>query len=146
MKNMILAPLLILMLLFMVPVVAVAQSATNTGIKDWQGLVSIKPRQTILVETKLGGIIEAKFVSVDGSTLTLIADGAIHELEQSDIQRIYRLKKRWSHKTTAVIGSVVGLFVSIPIGAKIDSDNAKKRTEPPFDESVAFPAAVYGVA
>jgi hypothetical protein len=146
MKKTIPAPLLILMLLFMAPAVALAQSATNADIKDWQGLNNIKSGQTILVETKRGGMIAAKFVSVAGSKLTLVADGAIHDLEQSDIQRIYRLKKRWSRKTTAVIGAAVGLLVSIPIGAKIDSDNSKKKSEPPFDESVALPAAVYGVA
>ena len=136
MKNTMLAPLLIFML-FMVPVVASAQSATNADTKDWQGLDQLKSGKRILVETKLGGVIEGKLVSATGSKLTVFAEGAIHTLERSDIQRIYRLKKRWSRKTTAFIGAAVGLFVSIPIATKIDSNNS---------ESVAFPAAVYSIA
>jgi hypothetical protein len=136
MKNTILAPLLIFMLLFMVPV-ALAQSATNADTKDWQGLDHLKSGKRILVETKLGGVIEGKFVSASGSKLTVFAEGAIHTLERSEIQRIYRLKKRWSRKTTAFIGAAVGLFVSIPIATRIDSDNS---------ESVALPAAVYSIA
>ena len=114
-----------------------AQSATNTNAQDWQKLPDLKPDKKILVEFKgRGGTVKGKIVSLIGSKLTLSDDGDIYVLEQHDIQRVYRLKGRWSRHTTARIGAGIGMIVGLLIGTE-------KVVNSPDPEN---PAAVHGFA
>jgi hypothetical protein len=93
------------------------QLATYIQVQDWQGLRDIEPGKKILIEFKTGGKVDGKLVNLVGSTLSLSDDGDIYILEQSDIQRVYRLKGRWSREKVARIGAGIGMVVGTLVGA-----------------------------
>lgn len=95
------------------------QSVTNTNAQDWQGLRGLKHGKKLLVEFKTGSTIEGKFDGVTGSTLNLSSGGSIYTVEQRDIQRVHRLKGRWSRRKTARIGAGIGLVVGLLIGTEM---------------------------
>jgi hypothetical protein len=97
------------------------QTALNVNTQDWQGLRDLKPGKKIVVEFKLGigESVEGKFVSAIGSKLTLTGDGYTRSLEQRDIQRVYRLKGRWTRDRAAGIGAGIGLLAGAAIGGAI---------------------------
>lgn len=138
MANKVLASLLILAFAL---TNARGQTNTNTSqpsIHDWQGLSNLKPGTKLLVETKQGREIEAKFVDIVGSKLSLSYGFNILSLEQSDIQSAYLQKGRSSRKKAAIIGALVGAFAGFTIGSKIglDIDESKRRKGPPFEDAL----------
>ena len=134
------APLISILVLTASPVTLAqtnvsTQSATNVGLSDWQGLSDLKPGKKVLVEFKsgIGDPVERKFVSVSGSTLIVSDSGYQFRLEQRDIQRVYRLKGRWSRSTTARIGAGIGMVAGTVIGVKRMLRAEEDRTTPPSD-------------
>ena len=121
MKSRVPASLLALTLLLTATPVALAQTnnsgppAINQNAQDWQGLRDLKPGKKVLVETRLG-TVEGKFVSAIGTRLTLSDEGETLSFEQRDIQRVYRLKGRWSRSFTARIGAGIGMVIGTFIG------------------------------
>jgi hypothetical protein len=89
-----------------------------------------------LVETKQGRVIEAKFVDVNGSKLTLSYGFDILSLEQRDIQRVYLQKVGASRKKKAIIGAVFGGIVGLVIGAKIGAGIDARENGPPFEDAL----------
>jgi hypothetical protein len=124
MKHKALAPPLALILLLSTAPFAktqtknVDQSVATTSIQAWQLLSSLKRGKQVLIEFKsdAGRTAEGKFVSVSGTKLTLSEDGSDVTVEQSDIQRVYRLQGRWSRSKTARIGAGIGMLVGTFIG------------------------------
>lgn len=97
------------------------QSATNINAQDWQGLSDLQPGKKILVEFKtgIGEPVEGKFISAIGSKLTLSKDGDRISLERRDIQRVYRLKSRWTREKAASVGTGIGMVAGAMIGAAV---------------------------
>jgi|ERR1044071_1464613 small nuclear ribonucleoprotein (snRNP)-like protein len=124
MKSRVLASLLALALVLatspVVPAQTInsAQTAVSATPQDWQGLRDLKPGKKVLVEFKGGNTLDGKLVSITGSTLTVSGDGNVYSVEQRDIQRVYRLKGRWSRKTTSRIGLAIGLVGGAIIGGR----------------------------
>ena len=121
----------------------IAQGQNNTdtaqpSIHDWQGLLDLKPGTKLLVETKQGRVIEAKFVDIVGSKLSLSYGFNILSLEQPDIQRVYLRKERSSRKKAAIIGSLLGAVAGLTIGAKIglNIDARNRINGPPFEDAL----------
>jgi hypothetical protein len=140
MTNKVLALLLVLAFALTIPSVALGQTKSDNSepsAQDWQGLRGLKPGKRLLVETKQGKEIAAKFVDVNGSKLNLSYGFDILSLEQREIQRVYLQKVGSSRKKKAIIGAVfggiVGLVIGAKIGANIDSNNRK--TGPPFEDA-----------
>lgn len=137
MTNKMLASLLILAFAL---TIAQGQTFTDTSqpsIHDWQGLRNLKPGTKLLVETKQGRVIQAKFADVAGSKLSLSYGFSILSLEQSDIQRAYLQKGRFSRKKAAIIGALLGAVAGFTIGAKIGVGvDANQRTGPPFEDAL----------
>lgn len=104
------------------------QTPPNTTVQDWQGLRDLKSGKKILVEFKSGNTLDGKLVSIAGSTLTLSGGGNVYSLEQRDIQRVYRLKGRWSRAKAARIGAVILGGVGLLIGT--DKDVRSSSPEP----------------
>lgn len=130
MKSQALALLLALILAPTSSAVALAQTnsgqpQTNTNVQDWQGLRGLEHGKKLLVEFKTGSTIEGKFDGVTGSTLSLSSGGSTYTVEQRDIQRVYRLKGRWSRRTTARIGAGIGMVVGLLIGTKMVVDSPR---------------------
>lgn len=97
-----------------------APTQTNVAaVQDWQKLRDIKPGKKVLVEFKSGNTIDGKVSSLAGSTLTLSSGKNTYMLEQRDIQRVYRLKGRWSRNKAARIGAIIGTLVGTIVGGEI---------------------------
>lgn len=152
MKNRALAQVFVLVLALTVSPFALAQGSYNgqstTTNFDWQGLNNLKAGKKVLVELKSGGAITGKFVSAIGGRLTLSDDGDNFDIEQRDIDRIYRSKGGWSRRRTMIIGSIVGLFVGEGIGMKkvFELERDKNRIPSDADEIPAIAGAAIGMA
>jgi hypothetical protein len=100
------------------------QPAFTTPAPDWQDLRGLQPGKKVLVEFKSGSTLDAKFVRINGSQLTLSEHGSDYNLEQRDIRRIYRLKGRWSRGAAAKVGAAIGIlagtFIGTGIGIRIE--------------------------
>jgi hypothetical protein len=126
MKTKLLAPLLASILALTQTPFTTAQANDPTTTKtdaiaqDWQGLRDLKPGKKILIEFKPGVSypVEGKFASVEGDRLYLSGEYPT-SFEQRDIQRVYRLKGRWSRGKAARIGAGIGLVVGTFIGAGV---------------------------
>jgi hypothetical protein len=123
MKSRVLAWLLTLALVLSVSPVTPAQTGNslqtvNATVQDWQELSDLEPGKKVLVELKNGNELEGKFVGITGSHLNLDGDGYVYNVEQREIQRVYRLKGKWSRRTTASIGALVGLVGGSIIGGR----------------------------
>jgi hypothetical protein len=130
-------------LLILAFALTIAQGQTNTdasqpSIHDWQGLRNLKPGTKLFVQTKQGKEIEAKFVDVAGSKLSLSYGFSILSLEQPDIQRVYAQKGRSSRKKVGIIGAVFGGIAGLVIGAKISAgiDAREREKGPPFQDAL----------
>jgi len=123
MKHRALAPPLALFLFLTTTPITRTQTknvdeAATTSVQDWQGLAKLKRGKQVLIELKDDGrTAEGKFVSVSGTTLTLLEDGSNVTLEQNEIQKVYRLKGKWSRGTAAKISGGIGMFVGTFVGA-----------------------------
>ena len=95
------------------------QLTKQTNVSDWQGLQTLKRGQKIFIEynSNVGGSLECKFVSVAGSLLTVSDGNSQATIDQSDIQRVYRLNGRWSRSTMVKIGAGIGMIVGTFVGA-----------------------------
>jgi hypothetical protein len=95
------------------------QLTKQTNSSDWQGLQNLKRGKKIFIEYKsnVGGSLECKFVRVVGSLLTVSDGNSQATIDQRDIQRIYRLKGRWSRSTMVKIGAGIGMIVGTFVGA-----------------------------
>jgi hypothetical protein len=118
----------------------VAPGQTNTtrsqpAAQDWQDLRDVKPGKILLVETKQGRMIEAKFVDVAGSKLALSHGFDILVLEQRDLQRVY-LQTGSSRRKKAIIGAVLGGIVGLVIGAKVGAGIDAREAGPPFQDAL----------
>ena len=126
------------------------KQAAQTIVSDWQGLQNLKRGRQILIEYKsnAGVTLECKFVSVSGSKLTVSCDDSQATIEQSDIQRVYRLNGRWSRGTMAIIGAGVGMvagtFVGASRGLKLEQEVGHVNSEK--DEVPAVAGFVIGTA
>src|SRR5256885_9895120 len=137
MTRKILASLTLLVLAFAIPHFAQGQAGTaQSPVQDWQGLKDLKSGR-LLVETKQGRVIDANFVEVTGSKLTLSYGFNFVSVEQRDIQRVYLHKSGSSRKKKAIIGAIIGGVVGLVIGAKIGAGiDANARTAgPPFQDA-----------
>lgn len=143
MNSKILSPVLATILAFTTAPVCMAQTTTTVqSVSDWQGLEHLKRGKQILIEYKsnVGGTLECKFVSINGSELTVSASGYQTTIEQADIQRVYRLNGKWSRgkmaKVGAGIGLLVGTFVGAARGVELEQQpghiNSEKDTFPAF--------------
>lgn len=148
MRSRVLALLLDFILLLTASPFALAQtnnsvpSQTTIAVQDWQGLRDIKPGKKVLVEFKSGSTIDGKVSSLIGSTLTLSSGKNIYTLEQREIQRVYRLKGRWSRSKTARIGAIVGMLVGTFVGTDLSIRAEGKVGHIPSAEDTA--PAYYG--
>lgn len=152
MKNRVLAQVIVLILALTVSPFAFGQGAytgqpTNRH-ADWQGLNNFKAGKKVLVELKSGGAITGKFVSAIGGRLTLSDNGDSFDIEQRDIDRVYRSKGGWSRRRTIIVGSLVGLFVGEGIGMRkvFELERDKNRIPSDADEIPALAGAVIGTA
>jgi hypothetical protein len=135
MKRKVLASILALILLLTFSTAVVSQtkpsqSTTAPAAQDWQQLATLKPGTGILIEFK-GGLRDpyhAKFSSAYDDELLVRKDNLPVIFKQSDIQRVYRFKSKWSRSTTAKIGAGAGMLVGTFIGAKIGVDRERRST------------------
>jgi hypothetical protein len=111
--------------------------------QDWQGMRDVKPGRILLVETKQGRIVEAKFVDVAGSKLSLSQGFDILILEQSDLQRVSLQKTGSSRRKKAIIGAVLGGIAGLVVGAKvgIGIDAREREKGPPFQDALTTGSA-----
>src|SRR5207248_1073701 len=109
---------------------------------------TLKPSKKILVEFKSGvrDPVEGKFVSAVGGRLTLSNGGYAFGLEQRDIQRVYRLKGRWSRGTLAKVGAGIGMVVGTFVGVAIEVRNEERPGHVPSadDDGPAIAGAFLG--
>ena len=131
MKHKILAPILASILFLATSPVALTQTTQVTSAdvaQDWQQLRGLKQGKQILVELKpgLGEPVTGKFVSATGSKLTVSLDGFNFDVEQRDIQKVYRLKGRWSRSRMAKIGMGVGMLTGTFIGVGKSIENERR--------------------
>jgi hypothetical protein len=138
MKRRIFAPCLALILLL------AASPVTNA--QDWQGLRGLKQGKQIWIEFKTGrDPIEGKFISAVGTELTVSQDGFHFTMRQSDVQRVYRLKGKWSRNRTAKIGLAVGMLVGTFISVHRSIQQERSGTVPSnSDGTPSFAGFVYG--
>lgn len=125
MKSRVLASLLAFALALTATPVATTAQTSNTGqtvaqttAQDWQGLRDLKPGKKVLIEFKGGNTLDGKLVSIAGSTLALSGGGSTYNVEQRDIQRVYRLKGKWSRKTASRIGLAIGFVAGGILGGR----------------------------
>jgi len=114
-----------------------APTQSSVAVQDWQKLRDIKPGKKVLVEFKSGSTIDGKVSSLAGSTLTLSNGKNTYTLEQRDIQRVYRLKGRWSRSKAARIGAVIGTLVGTIVGGEIGLRAEGRVGHIPSDEDTA---------
>ena len=116
-----------------------AQGQTNSpqsSVQDWQGLRNLKSGR-LRVETQQGKVIDANFVEITGTKLTLSFGFNFLSVEQHDLQRVYLQKTGSSRQKKAIIGAVVGGIVGLVIGAKIGVgvDAREREKGPPFQDA-----------
>ena len=120
MNSKFLSPVLATILAFTTAPISTAQTTTTAqSVSDWQGLESLKRGKQILIEYKsnVGGTLECKFVSINGSKLTVSAGGYQATIEQADIQSVFRLNGKWSRGKMAKVGAGIGMLVGTFVGA-----------------------------
>ena len=136
MTKRVLASLLLLGVTFMIPPFAQGQTdSPQSSVQDWQGLRNLKSGR-LRVETKQGKVIDANFVEVTGTKLTLSYGFNFLSVEQRDLQRVYFQKVGSSRKKRAIIGAVVGGIVGLVIGAKVGAGIDARETRPPFEDAL----------
>ena len=138
MTKRVLASLLLLGVTFMIPPFAQGQTdSPQSSVQDWQGLRNLKSGR-LRVETKQGKVIDANFVEITGTKLTLSYGFNFLSVEQHDLQRVYLQKTGSSRKKKAIIGAIVGGIVGLVIGAKVGVgiDAREREKGPPFQDAL----------
>jgi len=136
MTKKVLASLLLLGVTFMIRPFAQGQTnSPESSVQDWQGLRNLKSGR-LRVETKQGKVIDANFVEITGTKLTLSYGFNFLSVEQRDLQRVYLQKTGSSRQKRAIIGAVIGGIVGLLIGGKIGAGIDAREAGPPFEDAL----------
>ncbi len=82
----------------------------------WKNVQSLSEKKSVVVETKTGQTIKAKYQSATDGSLRLLKSGKTFELDRNEIAAVY-LGRRVSILKRAVIGAFAGAGAGVLVGA-----------------------------
>jgi hypothetical protein len=81
----------------------------------WKNVQALSEKRSVVVETKAGKTIKAKFQSTTDDVLRLLKDGRTVEFNRTDVAAVY-LGRRGSIAKRAIIGALAGAGAGALVG------------------------------
>lgn len=95
--------------------VLTGSARAQTDDDKWKNVQALSEKRSVVVETKAGETIKAKFQSASDGSLRLLKSGKTIELNRSDVAAVY-LGRRGSILKRAVIGAFAGAGAGFLVG------------------------------